>query len=116
MGFRLGDWEIGARNASTAPPPVPGSWRREGDGREAPGSAARPASHPPVSVLRPPAGQDRERGYTGAVTLATYSSYSSMGGHAQTRFRSPYADWIRPTKGQNLFSRCGWGKATSSRE
>jgi len=44
------------------------------------------------------------------------SAYSSIGGHAQTRLRSPDALSMRPTAGQNLCSRVhGAGNAACSR-
>src|SRR5215831_9126802 len=47
---------------------------------------------------------------------ALYVEYASIGGHVQTKFRSPYASSIRPTLGQNLQSRTqGAGKAACSR-
>jgi hypothetical protein len=45
------------------------------------------------------------------------SAYSEIGGQEQTRFRSPYADSIRPTVGQNFRWRThGNGNAARSRE
>src|SRR5690606_33765506 len=53
----------------------------------------------------------------GAALIPRNPQYSSMGGHAQNRFLSPYALLSRPTEGQNLFARTqGNGYAACSRE
>ena len=53
----------------------------------------------------------KKEGYT------TSSMYDSIGGHAHTKLRSPYALSTRPTVGQNLFELTyGSGNAAFLRE